>query len=131
PLVVTSSITGQNVSKLFDLVLKIKLARDTTIPTHELNNWLVHAVRDHPPAGLKNKMPKLHYMVQETDNPIPAFKIFGNQTRFMHWSYRRYLENKLREQFDFFGNPIQIWFIDNKGDKVAKAKSLSSETEKY
>lgn len=117
PLIVTSSISGQNVTKLFDLILKIKQARDTEISTHELNNWLGRTVREHPPAGLKNRMPKLNYMVQETDNPIPAFKIFGSQTRFIHWSYRRYLENKLREDYDFFGNPIQIWFIDKNAPK--------------
>ncbi len=122
PLMVTSSISGQNVTKLFDLILKIKTAREITVPTHELNNWLVRAVREHPPAGLKNHMPKLNYMVQETDNPIPAFKIFGSQTRFIHWSYRRYLENKLRDNFGYFGNPIQIWFIDKHATKKDKAK---------
>ncbi len=129
PLIVTSSITGQNVTKLFDLVLKIKEARDISVSTHELNNWLIRMVREHPPAGLKNRMPKLNYIVQETDNPIPAFKIFGTQTRFIHWSYRRYLENKLRENFGFFGNPIQIWFIDNRDKKLSKAKAAANKSE--
>jgi GTP-binding protein len=129
PLIVTSSITGQNVTKLFDLVLKIKEARDISVSTHELNNWLIRMVREHPPAGLKNRMPKLNYIVQETDNPIPAFKIFGAQTRFIHWSYRRYLENKLRENFGFFGNPIQIWFIDNRDNKLSKAKAAANKSE--
>ncbi len=112
PLLVTSSISGQNVTKLFELATKIKQARDLKIPTKTLNNWLGRAVRDHPPAGLKNRTPKLNYIVQENDNPIPAFKIFGSQTAYIHWSYRRYLERKMREDFDFFGNPIQLWFIE-------------------
>ena len=128
PLLVTSSVSGQNVTKLFDLALKIKQARENQVSTHELNNWLGRAIRDHPPAGLKNRMPKLNYMVQETDNPIPAFKIFGSQTSFIHWSYRRYLENKLREQFDFFGNPIQLWFIDKHAAKLSKEKITESAT---
>jgi len=112
PLVVTSSISGQNVTKLYQLAQKIKTARDTKIATSALNDWLGRAVRDHPPAGLKNRTPKLNYIVQETDNSIPAFKIFGSQTSFVHWSYRRYLERKMREDYDFFGNPIQLWFIE-------------------
>ena len=112
PLVVTSSITGQNITKLYELALKIKEARDLKIPTHTLNNWLARVTREHPPAGLKNRAPKLNYIVQEDDNPIPAFKIFGSQTGFVHWSYKRYLDRKMREEFGFFGNPIQFWLIE-------------------
>lgn len=112
PLVVTSSTTGQNVTKLFELALKIKKERELKIATKELNNWLRRAVVDHPPAGLKNRSPKLNYMTQETDNDIPAFKIFGSQTPFIHWSYSRYLERRLREEYSYFGNPIQLWFIE-------------------
>ncbi len=112
PLIVTSSISGQNVTKLFEVVSKIKQARDLKIQTKTLNDWLGRAVRDHPPAGLKNRSPKLNYIVQEDDNPIPAFKIFGSQTSYIHWSYRRYLERRMRDEFDFFGNPIQLWFIE-------------------
>ncbi len=112
PLMVTSSISGQNVTKLFELALKIKQERSLKIPTRELNNWLRRAVVDHPPAGLKNRNPKLNYITQETDNDIPAFKIFGSQTPFIHWSYRRYLERRLREEYSYFGNPVQLWFIE-------------------
>ena len=126
PLLVTSSVSGQNVTKLFDILLKIKQARENRVATHDLNNWLGRVIREHPPAGLKNRMPKLNYMVQESDNAIPAFKIFGSQTHFIHWSYRRYLENKLREQFDFFGNPIQLWFIDKHAAKIAKDKAAET-----
>jgi predicted GTPase len=51
-------------------------------------------------------------MVQEDDNPIPAFKIFGSHTKFIHWSYRRYLERSLRERFGFEGSSLQLWFIE-------------------
>jgi hypothetical protein len=50
--------------------------------------------------------------VQEDDNSIPAFKIFGSQTSFVHWSYRRYLERGLREKFGYEGSAIQLWFIE-------------------
>lgn len=112
PLIFTSAVTGQNVTKLFDLALEIDTERGKRIQTSELNKWLRQAVDDHPPAGLKNRSPKLNYMVQETDNPTPAFKIFGSHTRFVHWSYRRYLERRLREAYGFAGTPVQLWFIE-------------------
>jgi GTP-binding protein len=112
PLIFTSAISGQNVTKLFDLAVDIDLERQKRIPTNELNKWLRRAVDAHPPAGLKNRSPKLNYMVQETDNPIPAFKIFGSHTKFLHWSYKRYLDRQMREAFGYSGTPIQLWFIE-------------------
>jgi GTPase len=112
PLIFTSSVTGQNVTKLFDLAMDIDQQRRKRIKTVELNKWLRQAVDAHPPAGLKNRTPKLNYMVQETDNPIPAFKIFGSHTKYVHWSYRRYLETRLRKTYGYEGTPIQLWFIE-------------------
>lgn len=112
PLIFTSSVTGQNVIKIFDLAKEIYANRQTRVATVELNKWLRKAVDDHPPAGLKNRAPKLNYMVQESDNPTPAFKIFGSHSRFVHWSYRRYLEHRLREAYGFNGTPIELWFIE-------------------
>jgi GTP-binding protein len=112
PLVFTSSITGQNVTKIFDLVLQITQARKTRVSTRALNDWLSGVIAKHPPAGLKNRAPKLNYMVQEDDNPTPAFKIFGAHTKFIHWSYRRYLEHELRAAFGFEGTAVQLWFIE-------------------
>ena len=112
PLIFTSAETGQNVTKLFDLALEIDQSRATRVSTSQLNNWLHDVITAHPPAGLKNRAPKLNYMVQETDNPTPAFKIFGSHTRYIHWSYRRYMERQLRERFGFAGTPVQLWFIE-------------------
>lgn len=112
PLVFTSAISGKNITKIFELALQIDEQRKKRIPTSELNRWLRQAVDDHPPAGLKNRSPKLNYIVQETDNPIPAFKIFGSASGFVHWSYRRYLETRLRKSYGYEGTPIQLWFIE-------------------
>ncbi len=112
PLIFTSSVTGQNVSKLFDLVLQIAERRKTRITTRTLNVWLGSVIAKHPPAGLKNRAPKLNYMVQEDDNPIPAFKVFGSHTKFLHWSYKRFMERELRYKFDFEGTAVQFWFIE-------------------
>lgn len=112
PLIFVSSVSGQNVTKLFDLCREVDERRHTRIATSELNKWLREAIDDHPPAGLKNRQPKLNYMVQEADNPTPAFKIFGAHTKFVHWSYRRYLETRLRQTYGFEGTPVQLWFIE-------------------
>ena len=112
PLIFTSSVTGQNVTKLFDLALDIDNERHKRIKTPELNRWLRSAVDLHPPAGLKNRSPKLNYMVQEDDNPTPAFKIFGSHTTFLHWSYKRYLGHSMRDKFGYNGTAIQLWFIE-------------------
>lgn len=112
PLIFTSSVTGQNVTKIFDLATDIDMRRHKRIPTSELNRWLRTTVDKHPPAGLKNRAPKLNYMTQEDDNPIPAFKIFGAHTKFLHWSYRRFMEHQFRERWHYEGSPIQFWFIE-------------------
>ena len=129
PLIFTSSVTGQNVPKLFDLALEIDQTRQTRIATSALNKWLRAAIDAHPPAGLKNRTPKLNYMVQEADNPIPAFKIFGSHTKYVHWSYRRYLETRLRKEYGFEGTPVQLWFIEKHvthkhGDSPTKKKDI-------
>ncbi len=115
PLIFTSSVTGQNVTKIFDLVLQIIEHRKTRISTRVLNVWLGKVVAKHPPAGLKNRAPKLNYMIQEDDNPIPAFKVFGAHTGFLHWSYKRFMEHELRASFNFEGTAVQLWFIEKEG----------------
>lgn len=112
PLIFTSSVTGQNITKLFDIVMEIAERRKKRIPTADLNRWLREVVDRHPPAGLKNRAPKLNYMTQEDDNPIPAFKVFGSHTKFLHWSYRRYMDSRMREKYGYEGTPIQLWFIE-------------------
>lgn len=116
PLIFTSSVTGQNVTKIFDLVLEIFRQRTISIPTTKLNRWLRSAVDEHPPAGLKNSHPKLNYIVQ-TEESTPNFKVFGSHTKFLHWSYKRYLEKKLRESFGFEGTPVKFWFIPKNVDR--------------
>ncbi len=112
PLLFTSSLTGQNVTKIFDMALEIVEHRKTRIATRALNLWLGDTIAKHPPAGLKNRAPKLNYIVQEDDNPIPAFKIFGAHTKFLHWSYRRFMERELRAKWNFEGTAVQLWFIE-------------------
>jgi GTPase len=111
PLVFTSSVTGQNVARIFELITEIDSERQRRFKTTELNRWLRQAALDHPPAGLKGREPKLNYIVQE-ENEYPNFKVFGAHTKFLHWSYKRYLERKFREQWPLTGTPLKFWFIE-------------------
>lgn len=117
PLIFTSAITSQNVAKLFDLILQIDQNRHQQYKTTELNRWLRQVIDKHPPAGLKNRQPKLNYMVHEEGNPIPSFKIFGSHTKFLHWSYKRYLEKEFRSQWPLEGSALKFWFIEKHVDK--------------
>ena len=111
PLILTSSVTGQNVTKLFDLMIEIDLAQHKLIKTPELNRWLRQVTDKHPPAGLKNRMPKLNYIVQEAQNPT-NFQIYGAHTKLLHWSYKRYLERELRVAYGFEGAALKLWFFE-------------------
>ena len=119
PLIFTSSITGQNVTKIFDLTAEIFQNRRKKIATSELNKWLRAAVDEHPPAGLKNSHPRLNYITQ-TEEDTPNFKIFGSQTKLLHWSYKRYLEKNMRQKYGFEGTPIKMWFIPKNEDRHKK-----------
>lgn len=112
PLIFTSAETGQNVTKLYDLILDCMSNRQKTYKTTELNRWLQTITNSQPPAGLKNRMPKLNYIVHEEGNPNPSFKVFGSHTRFLHWSYKRFMERKFREAFEVSATPIKFWFIE-------------------
>lgn len=121
PLIFTSSVTGQNVTKLFDLALDIDARRKQETKTRILNDLLQRAVQKHPPAGLKNTHPKLRYMVQ-TDTAPPWFVIYGSNLKFVHWSYKRYLERLIRETYNYAGTPLKLSFRDEKQIKENKAR---------
>jgi len=126
PLIFTSSVTGQNVSKLFDLILEIQDRRTQEFKTRKLNDLLQKTVSAHPPAGLKNTHPRLRYMVQ-TDVSPPWFVIYGSNLKFLHWSYKRHLERVMRENFDLIGTAIKFSFRDEKQIKANREKAKAAE----
>ena len=109
PVIMTSSETGKNVTKIFEIAQKIQINRHRELKTSDLNKLLTDVVNSHPPAGLKNTHPKLRYMVQTDTNP-PWFVIHGSELSLLHWSYKRYLERRMREVADFTGTPIFFSF---------------------
>ena len=113
PVLITSSETGKNVAKLFDLAQQIQTARTHQLKTSELNKILQEAIAEHPPAGLKNTHPKPKYIVQ-TDVTPPWFVVHGHELQLLHWSYKRFLERKIREHYPYIGTPIMLSFREDK-----------------
>lgn len=109
PVILTSSVTGKNATKIFELATQIDRARHAELKTSDLNKVLHEALHMHPPAGLKNTHPRLRYMVQ-TDTCPPWFVVYGSNLSLLHWSYKRYLERCLREAYPFEGTPIFFSF---------------------
>lgn len=122
PVIITSSTTGTNVTKLFELALDIDAARHTEIKTSELNKILNEAIVEHAPAGLKNTRPKPKYIVQ-TDTCPPWFVVHGHELGLLHWSWKRYLERKIREKYPFIGTPIMFSYRSDDNKKVEKGNS--------
>lgn len=119
PVLLTSSQTGENVTRLFELAIEIDEARHEEIKTSELNKILNEAIIEHAPAGLKNTRPKPKYIVQ-TDTCPPWFVVHGHDLGLLHWSWKRYLERKIREKYPYVGTPIMFSFRDDNREKLDK-----------
>ncbi|MBT3336336.1 MAG: ribosome biogenesis GTPase Der [Anaerolineae bacterium] len=116
PLLFISAITGQRVDKVLPLALQVQDARLARIPTSQLNKILREAQDAHPAPSQAGKQLKLYYATQVRSDP-PTFLIYVNDPRLMHFSYRRFLENRIREAFNFPGTPIRIVLKGKKDTK--------------
>jgi GTP-binding protein len=109
PMVFTSALTRQRVRKILDLALQVRQERFKRVPTGQLNHVMAEALRRHQPMSQNGKLLKLRYVTQVAVDP-PTFVLFVNDPELLHFSYRRFLENQLREQFGFAGTAIRIFF---------------------
>jgi GTP-binding protein len=109
PIIFTSNITKQRVLKALELSLEVFENRKKRIPTSKLNDVLLEAIERHPPPSLKGKHIKIKYVTQLPSNS-PAFAFFCNLPQYIKDPYKRFLENKIRENFEFTGVPIRIFF---------------------
>lgn len=117
PVLITSSETGHNVTQLFELATEIEKNRHLEIKTSDLNKILNEAIISHAPAGLKNTRPKPKYIVQ-TDTCPPWFVVHGHDLELLHWSWKRFLERKIREKYPFVGTPIMFSYRTDNKDKT-------------
>jgi GTP-binding protein len=107
PMIFVSALTGQRVTKLLEHVRTVAVAHAKRVPTGELNRFLRDAVAANSPPAVDGKLPKLFFMTQVGVRP-PTFVVKSNTDRGLHFSYQRYLENRLREAFDLTGTPIRL-----------------------
>ncbi|GFI61806.1 GTPase Der [Clostridiales bacterium] len=115
PKVFISALTGQRVVKMLDTVREVFANNCLRVSTGVLNDVLIEAMAMQQPPAEKGRQLKIYYMTQVGVKP-PTFVIFVNDRELMHFSYRRYIENQLRQNFGFNGTPIHF-VIRQKGDK--------------
>ncbi|SDE15596.1 ribosome biogenesis GTPase Der [Desulfuromonas thiophila] len=111
PVLFVSALTGQRVAKIMETVEQVANEFNRKVSTAELNRVLQAAEAAHQPPIFQGKRVKLFYMTQTAVRP-PSFVIFVNRQEGLHFSYRRYLANKIREPFGFLGCPIRIEYRD-------------------
>jgi GTP-binding protein len=109
PILFISAINKQRIHKVLELVERVNQNRNRKITTSELNEVMLQVIKNNPPPALKGKYVKIKYVTQL---PIytPAFAFFCNLPQYVKDPYKRYLENRMREKFDFTGVPIRIFF---------------------
>jgi len=107
PVLFVSALRKWEINKVFSSIISIKEEQTRRIDTNILNQVISEAVGDRPPPGYKGKTLKIYYALQVTANP-PKIILFCNSKKLLHFSYKRYLENRLREAFGFEGTPLKI-----------------------
>ena len=106
PIVFISALTGEHTGKLFATIDRVAEARHRRISTGELNRWLANVDLERGTSPASRKV-KIFYVTQASVAP-PIFVLFTNQAKPLHFSYQRFLENRLRAAFDFTGTPIRF-----------------------
>lgn len=109
PIIFTSVINKQRILDVLQTAIRVYQSRKRRISTSELNDYLLPLIEAYPPAATKGKYIKIKYVTQ-LPTPTPQFAFFVNLPQYIKESYRRFLENKIREQWDFSGVPMQIYF---------------------
>ena len=109
PIIFVSALSGQRVVKIFDLVEKVYEQFNRRVNTGELNRIVSEIVARNPPARYQGKEQKISYVTQVSTRP-PTFIFFVKEPKVIHFSYERFLLNKLREAFGFDQAPIRIFF---------------------
>lgn len=109
PILFTSTISKQRLHKALEKAMEVYENRTKKIATSVLNEVMLEIIQDNPPPSVKGKYIKIKY-VQQLPTHAPSFAFFCNLPQYISDSYKRYLENRMRERFDFTGVPIKIFF---------------------
>ncbi len=109
PVLFISALTGQRIGQVLPTALRVQEERLRRIPTSKLNRLLQQALSAHAPPTRKGKRLKITYAVQVRSDP-PTFLFHVNDPKLVHFSYRRYLENRIRDHYGFLGTPLRLSF---------------------
>ena len=114
-MITISNVAKTRVFKTLELVDKLAEAAKIRIATGPLNNFLARIKDEHKPPTFKGRVPKILYMTQASVKPT-IFVMFVNQAKLFHFSYLRYIENRLRDEYGFEGVPIKLELREGKPD---------------
>ena len=109
PIRFTSSMTGMGLTDLLDTTLSVYGQWTKGLPRYDLRRTVMNAIAEHPPVAHKGRSVKIYSVAQEQTAP-PSFTFYVNKADTVHFSYQRYLENRLREAYDFRGSPLKMRF---------------------
>ena len=109
PIVFTSALTKQRIFKLLETAKNVYLQRSFHVPTSKLNENMLPLIEAYPPPSIKGKYIKIKYCMQAPATQIPTFVFYANLPQYVKEPYKRFLENKIRETWNFSGTPINIF----------------------
>ncbi len=109
PVVFTSVVNKQRIMDVLQQAMRVYQSRKRRIPTSEFNEFILPIIEQTPPPAIKGKYIRIKY-AQQLPSPSPAFAFFVNLPQYVKDPYRRFLENRIRENWDFSGVPLQIYF---------------------
>ncbi len=109
PIIFTSALTKQRIFKVLETAAEVYANRKRTVPTSQLNTVMQEDIAAYPPPSNKGKFVKIKYITMLKGAQVPTFIFFCNLPQWVKEPYRRYLENKIREHWDFTGTPINVF----------------------
>lgn len=109
PIIFTSALTKQRIYKVMETALHVYENKQKKVPTAQLNDKFLPLIENYPPPATKGKYIKIKYCTQLPNTQVPTFVFFANLPQYVKEPYRRFLENKLREWWDFSGTPVQLF----------------------
>ncbi len=109
PIVFISTLTKQRIYKAIETAVEVYKNRSKRVKTSELNEVMLQIIQNNPPPAYKGKYVKIKFCTQ-LPTPYPSFAFFCNLPQYVKEPYKRYIENKLREHFDFTGVPVTVYF---------------------
>ena len=109
PIIFASALTKQRIFKVLETAIQVYENRKRTVPTSQLNTYMQEVISAYPPPSNKGKFVKIKYVTMLKGAQVPTFIFFCNLPQWVKEPYRRYLENKIRDKWDFTGTPINVF----------------------